>query len=130
MRYLHAVSQYDFFTGRILLMKYYNFLLSSFPRDHLISFDRLNKAVPIKDSEIVSTIVSSSDSKKTNRLILNITLNVIDKDQDLREFYLLVDRIIDNPKLSKILNVFRNGMFINNDIYICSFRDILYFRVQ
>ncbi|XP_065903832.1 uncharacterized protein [Dysidea avara] len=91
---------------RILLMKYYNFLWRSFPRDHVISFDRFNNIVPL-DGDVVDTIVSKT-AEEGNKLILDISLRVIDTDQELREFYLLVERIIGNPKLSKIMTVFKN----------------------
>jgi len=95
-------------TGRILLMKYYNFLWQSFPQDHMITLERLNKIITLKD-DIIDTVVSSTNSEKGNKMILNISLHVLDADEDLRQFYLLVERIISNPKLSKIISVFKNG---------------------
>jgi len=89
-------------------MKYYNFLWRSFPRDHKVSFERFNKIVPLND-DIADTIVSSKTSEEGNKMVLDISLRIVDVDQELREFYLLVERIISNPKLSKILNVFKNG---------------------
>ena len=74
----------------------------------MISFDRFNKMIPL-NAGIADTIVSSTNSEEGNRLILGISLRIIDTDQDLREFYILVSRIIDNPKLSKIMNVFKSG---------------------
>ena len=73
----------------------------------MISFDRFNNIVPL-DGDVVDTIVSKT-AEEGNKLILDISLRVIDTDQELREFYLLVERIIGNPKLSKIMTVFKNG---------------------
>jgi len=96
-----------YFTGRILLIKYYNFLWRSFPRDHVISFDRLSKVVPLKE-DTTDSIISKS-SEEGNQLILDISISIIDRDEDLQSFYFVVDKIIDNPKLAKIMKVFQNG---------------------
>ena len=73
-----------------------------------MSFGRFNKIIPLND-DIGDTIVSSKTSEEGNQMVLDISLRIIETDQELREFYLLVERIIDNPKLSKIINVFKNG---------------------
>ena len=90
-----------------MLMKYYNFLWRSFPQDHMISFDRFSKIVPVK--ETASDAIASKTSEEGNQVILDICIGIIDKDQDLEDFYHLVERIIDNPKLSKIMEVLKNG---------------------
>ena len=89
-------------------MKYYNFLWRSFPQDHVISFDRLNKIVPLKEGTADSILPKTPE--EGNQEILDISITIIDKDQDLQEFYFVVDKIIDNPKLSKIMKVLKNGM--------------------
>jgi len=74
----------------------------------MISLDRFNKIITLKDN-IIDAVASSSNSEEGNKTILNISLHIIEADENLRQFYLLVERIIDNPKLSKIINVFKNG---------------------
>ena len=44
--------------------------------------------------------------------MLDIATIGISKDRTLMEFCYLVEEIIDNPKLSKIMKVFRNGQFV------------------
>ena len=41
--------------------------------------------------------------------MLDIAMIGVSKDRALMELYYLVEEIIDNPKLSKIMKVFKNG---------------------
>ena len=94
--------------GRRVLKKYYNFLWRSFPQDHLVTLGRFTKLVNLT-SNLVDSVVSSQTSEEGNRKILNICVLSIDRDNLLLEFSLLIVKIIDNPKLSIILRVFKNG---------------------
>lgn len=92
----------------MVLKRYYNFLWKNFPQDHLVSLGRFCKLVPLSD-DIVDLIVSSSSPDEGNQKLLNICVVTIVKDKALLTFCDLVDKIIDNPKLSKIMKIFRDG---------------------
>ena len=96
------------FLGRCVLKKYYNFLWQSFPQDHLTTLSRFSKMVRLNDGTI-NTVASSPTSDEGNQKILNICIVAIDKDKILLEFSHLIDRIIDNPKLSTMMKIFKNG---------------------
>ena len=96
------------YLGRLVLKRYYNFLWKNFPQDHLVSLGRLCKLVPLSD-DVVDDIVSSSSSEEGNQKLLNICVVMIETDESLPRFCNLVDKIIDNPKLSKMMKIFRDG---------------------
>ena len=93
--------------GRLVLKKYYNFLWQSFPQDHLTTLGRFCKIVTLSDHSVDAVVSSTSDDG--NQKILNICVLAIDKDRVLIEFSDLVNRIIDNPKLSTMMKVFKKG---------------------
>ena len=97
-----------FFLGRCVLKKYYNFLWQSFPQDHSVTLGRFTKVVNLAKN-LVDSIASSQTSDEGNRKILNICILSIDRDNLLLEFSLVIDKIIDNPKLSVIMKIFKNG---------------------
>ena len=99
---------YACYIGRMVLKRYYNFLWKNFPQDHLVSLGRFCKLVPLSD-DIVDMIVSSSSPEEGNQKLLNICVITVDKDKALLTFCDIVHKIIDNPKLSKIMKIFRDG---------------------
>ena len=114
---------FNFVLGCLVLKKYYNFLWQSFPQDHLTTLGRFSKIVRLPD-DLVDSVVSSSTSDDGNQKILNICALSIDKDRVLIEFSDLVNKIIDNPKLSTMMKVFKKGyyiymyyMYVHNFIY-------------
>ena len=92
----------------MVLKRYYNFLWKNFPQDHLVSLGRFCKLVPLSD-DVVDMTVSSSSPEDGNQKLLNICVITIEKDKALLTFCDIVDKIIDNPKLSKIMKIFRDG---------------------
>ena len=113
------------YTGRLVLKKYYNFLWRSFPQDHLVSYDRLNKMLSL-ERDIYDLIFSSETPEPPNQRILNFCIYGIGNDKLIVDFFSIVKNIISNPKLSKILNVFKNGEFqIHNCVctylYVCTY---------
>ena len=92
----------------MVLKRYYNFLWKNFPQDHLVSLGRFCKLVPLSD-DIVDMIVSSSSPEEGHQKLLNICVITIEKDKALLTFCDIVDKIIDNPKLSKIMKIFRDS---------------------
>ena len=72
-----------------------------------MSLGRLCKLVPLSD-DVVDIIVSSSPSEG-NQKLLNICMVTIENNKCLPRFCSLVEQIIDNPKLSQLLKIFREG---------------------
>lgn len=110
--YIHNIMYSTYFnicTGRIVLKKYYNFLWKSFPEDHLIAYRRFSGTITQLDDDLTNSIVSAPTPERGNQIMLDIAMIGVSKDKTLMEFYYLVEEIIDNPKLSKIMKVFRNG---------------------
>lgn len=96
------------YVGCCVLKKYYNFLWQNFPQDHLTTLSRFCKMVQLSDG-MINNIASSPTSDEGNQKILNICIVAVDKDTILLEFSDLINRIIDNPKLSTMMKIFKNG---------------------
>jgi len=105
---LNIILYQQLLLGRVVLKKYYNFLWQSFPQDHLETLNRICRLVRVADS-LVDTVVSSPTPDEGNQKILNICVLSIDKDNVLIEFSQLIEKIIDNPKLSTMMKIFRRG---------------------
>ena len=95
-------------TGRMVLKKYYNFLWRSLSKNHLQTLERFSSVGNITD-EMTSAIMSADTPEEGNRLMLHIAMVGVNKDVLLIQFYHLWEKLIDNPKLSKIVKVFKLG---------------------
>lgn len=95
------------YVGRILLRKYYNFLWRSFPKDHLITHVKFAELFKL-DKDLHDDIIAAAP-EKGNRMILDICVIGICRDVALIEYCSIVEKLINNPKLSKIMKVFKNG---------------------
>ena len=76
----------------------------------MITYERLCSGGVLRD-EIKRTIMSTGSPEEGNQTILDIVILGINKDIILLQFYDLVERLIDNPKLSKIMKVFKQGQY-------------------
>ena len=74
----------------------------------MITYERLRSGGVLHD-KIKRTIMSTGSPEEGNQTILDIVILGINKDKILIQFYDLVERLIDNPKLSKIMKVFKQG---------------------
>ena len=94
-----------------MIRKYCNFLWRNFPKDYSVTLARFCKACP-KASERNELIATCSNPEMGNLKILSLCMGPIQKDNDLLIFCDIVEEIIDNPKLSRIMKVLRKGMYI------------------
>ena len=94
--------------GYALLKKYGNFLLNKFPPDHLETLAKVSKQYPLDDI-LVDSIVTASCPAEGNQRILKICMLMVQTDKCLNEFCSTMEKLVDNPKLSKIMEVFRHG---------------------
>ena len=74
----------------------------------MTTFGRFTKLIPLND-ERADAVISAPTPEEGNQLILNICVVGVNKDKTLMEFCYLVEKLVDNPKLSTIMKVFKNG---------------------
>ena len=98
------------YVGRILLRKYYNFLWRSFPEDHVTTHTKFSKIFNL-DKDLHDDIIAATP-EKGNRMMLDICTLGITKDVALIEYCNILEKFIVNPKLSKIMEVFKNGQCV------------------
>ena len=116
-------------TGRTMLHSYYDTLWESFPQDHLITLSRLCNLLTVEE-RLVETIASYSSSEMANKRILNAALSNVKHDSVLLGFCILVEKLIEDPAKSKVIEKLRNGQYIYLcTIFLClcvSFKAIIY----
>ena len=99
-------------TGRTMLHSYYDTLWQSFPQDHLITLSRLCNLLPVEE-RLVETITSYSSSEMANKRILNAALSNVKHDSVLLGFCVLVEKLIEDPAKSKVIEKLRSGQYIS-----------------
>ena len=61
-------------------------------------------------AEIIGKIVSCSSSEEANRMILDHVISITKGDHQMIAFCNLMEKLINNPQLSEIVNVLRSGL--------------------
>ena len=95
-------------TGRTMLHSYYDTLWQSFPQDHLITLSRLCDLLPVEE-RLMETIASYTSSEIANKRILNAALSNLKHDSVLLGFCILVEKLIEDPAKSKVIEKLRSG---------------------
>ena len=97
--------------GLVVFKKYCNFFWKSFPKDYSVTLARL--------CEVSSKKIDSDDNIATcpsleigNMKIMFLCMSGVESDDDLLTFGDIMEEIIDNPKLSKIVEVFKEGRIV------------------
>ena len=72
-----------------------------------MSLGRVCNLAPLSDDAVDITVSSSPD--EGNQKLLNVCVITIDNDKSLPRFCSLVEQIIDKPKLSQLMKIFRDG---------------------
>ena len=80
----------------------------NFPKDYSVTLSRFYKECP-NTSKRNERIETCSNPEIGNLKIFSMCLVPVQKDNDLLIFCDIVEGIIDNPKLSKIMQVLRKG---------------------
>ena len=91
-----------------MLHSYYDTLWQSFPQDHLITLSRLCDLLPV-DEKLMQTIASYSSSEVANKRILNAAISNVKHDSVLLGFCILVEKLIEDPEKSRIIEKLRSG---------------------
>ena len=91
-----------------MLHSYYDTLWQNFPQDHLITLSRLCDLLPV-DEKLMQTIASYSSSEVANKRILNAAISNVKHDSVLLGFCILVEKLIEDPEKSRIIEKLRSG---------------------
>ena len=94
-----------------VLKKHYHALWRSFPDDHMITLTTLCGEFKVQDRAI-EIITSCSTSEEANRTILNYIIYITNGDQQMNAFCNLMAKLINNPKLSRVVGGLRKGTSI------------------
>ena len=94
-----------------VLKKHYHALWRSFPDDHMITLTTLCGEFKVQDRAI-EMITRCSTSEEANRTILDYIIFITNGDQQMNAFCNLMAKLINNPKLSRVVGGLRNGTSI------------------
>ena len=96
--------------GLVVIKKYCNFFWKSFPNDYSVTLARFCEASSRKPEEN-ENIAICPNLEMGNLKILTLCMAGLDKDDALMIFGAIMKDMIDNPKLSKIFDVFKQGAY-------------------
>ena len=91
--------------GITILKKYYDDLLTSLPKDHVITLHHFCKLMHIsndKITEIADLVASSSNSKESNRVILDAMILSLKNDYWLLGFSYALEKLVEGSKFAVI----------------------------
>ena len=91
-----------------MLHSHYDTLWQSFPQDHLITLSRLCDLLPVEE-RLMQTIASYSSSEVANKRILNAAISNVKHDSVLLGFCVLVEKLIEDPEKSRVIEKLRSG---------------------
>ena len=95
--------------GLVVLKKYCNFFWKSLPNDYSVTLARFSEASS-KEIESDDNIATCPSLEIGNLKIMFLCMSGVDSDDDLLTFSDIMEEIIDNPKLTKIMEVFKEGV--------------------
>ena len=94
--------------GLVVIKKYCNFFWKSFPKDYSVTLARFCEASSRKPEDD-ENIATCPNLEMGNLKILTLCMAGLVKDDALMIFGAIMKDMIDNPKLSKIFAVFKQG---------------------
>ena len=93
-----------------VLKKHYHALWRSFPDDHMITLATLCGEFKIHD-EAIEMVSTCSTSEGGNRTILDYIIFITNGEQQMNAFCDLMAKLINNPKLSRVVSSLRKGTY-------------------
>ena len=93
-----------------ILKKHYHALWRSFPDDHLVTLTVLCDECKNVDPDIIQSIASLQSSEQANKFMLDYVILILKGDQQLMAFCDLMEKMINNPALSKVVSSLRTGI--------------------
>ena len=97
--------------GLVVLKKYCNFFWKSFPKDYSVTLARFCEASS-KEIDSDDNIATCASLEIGNMKIMFLCMSGVDSDDELLTFGDIMEVIINNPKLSKIIEVFKEGKIV------------------
>ena len=111
--------------GLVVIKKYCNFFWKSLPKDYSVTLARFCEASSRKPEDD-ENIATCPNLEMGNLKILTLCMAGLVKDDALMIFGAIMKDMIDNPKLSKIFDVFKQGMCLPYSLKYSKVK-ILYF---
>ena len=77
----------------------------------MVTLGRVCKLIPVDDS-VVDIIATAATPLEGNRRMMNIFILGIRDTKSLADFWYAINKVIDNPRVSKIMKAFKCGMYV------------------
>lgn len=97
-------------TALAILKKHYNALWRSFPDDHLVTLTVMCDECKNVDPHFTQVVASLQSLEQANKTMLNYIILIVNGDQQIMAFCDLMEKMINNPALSKVVSSLRTGM--------------------
>ena len=91
-----------------ILKKHYPFLWRSLPEDYMATLATVCEECSVSD-EVIELITSYSTPDQSNQEIMNYIIYMTGGDDHMMAFCRLMEKLITNPRLSKIVGALRKG---------------------
>ena len=102
-------------TALAILKKHYHALWMSLPDDHLITLIVLSDVAKNLNPKLIQVVTTLRSPEHANQLMLDYVIFILKGDQQMMAFCNLIEKMINNPALSKVISALRtgtcNGMF-------------------
>ena len=98
-----------------LFKKHYDNLWRSFPEDYMVTLSTLCDIFKI-DEDTIELITLLPTSEQSNRMMLDYILFIMKGEDRLMNFCDLMELLINNKRLSKIVTELRNGETIEDHV--------------
>ena len=82
----------------------------SLPDDRMITLTTFCQSCKNVDPDIVELVTVVPNSEQANQIILNYVIFILTGDQQMLAFCDLMQKLINNPALSKVVSALRLGM--------------------
>ena len=93
-----------------VLKKHYHSLWRSFPEDYMSSLTTVCAECRVSD-EVIELITSYSTADQCNQELLNYIIFITRTDDNMMAFCKLMEKLITNPRLSRIASALRKGTY-------------------
>jgi len=100
-----------------LLKKHYESIWRSFPEDYMATLSTLCDIFKV-DEDTVELITLLPTSEQSNRMMLDYILYIMKGEEKLMGFCDLIELLINNTRLSKVVTELRNGEIIKDQIML------------
>ena len=82
----------------------------SLPDDHLITLTVLSDEAKNLNPKLIQAVTALRSPEHANQLMLDYIIFILSGDQQMMTFCDLMEKMINNPALSKIISALRTGI--------------------